>query len=227
MRPLPCLLLSAAAFLGLAGRAPAARHEPLRIVQTESIDYPLSPATINLPTGETRVVIAVDASGRLTDALVSSYSHREFADAALAALRTWRYEPAREDGAPVGVRREVVFRFEANKAVMNLVDRDLISNRFDRLFGTYLYQSVVPAAELDAPPRALHAPQPKNPAGHGRAVVDFFIDHEGRPRMPVVLESDTPDFASAALSALEQWKFAPPQARGDPVAVRVRQEFRF
>jgi len=61
----------------------------------------------------------------------------------------------------------------------------------------------------------------------GSAVIDFYIDSEGHPRMPVAQKASHVEFAVAAADALMQWRFEPPTHRGRPITVRMVQEFVF
>lgn len=223
-------ILSTAFALPLAALEPD--FQSLRILPGTPPQYPDCAETANLPSGEARVVITVDAEGRLEDWLLTRYTHRVFADAAVAAVREWKFEPARRKNEAVGVRREVVFQFEASKSVVSFVELDLISTRFERQFGPTQTRCVVDARELDRPLTLTAAPRPALPRtetarGPGTVLVDFYVDDEGRTRMPVVVRSSDPLLASHAVEAVTRWRFAPPTLRGQPTAVRVRQEFRF
>ena len=61
----------------------------------------------------------------------------------------------------------------------------------------------------------------------GQVVLDFYIDEQGRPRMPVVTHSDDDALNLAAVEALSHWRFVPPTRNGVPVMVRAKQSFRF
>jgi TonB family protein len=75
------------------------------------------------------------------------------------------------------------------------------------------------------PPR--HPGAPVAPDSGGKAVVDFLVDEQGTPRMPVVLSSTHELFGEAAVDAISRWRFQPPTCGGRPVVVRVSQEFVF
>jgi TonB family protein len=89
--------------------------------------------------------------------------------------------------------------------------------------------------ELDHPVAVLRSVNPPRPektgptttVHRGTATVDFYVDESGRPRMPVVVETTNPGYAEAAVGALNEWRFAAPTRRGQPVVVRVRQQFVF
>ncbi len=64
--------------------------------------------------GDARVVlqIVVDADGAVTDVAVKEGSS-PFAEAAQAAVRTWKFSPATRDGAPISARISAVVTFHA------------------------------------------------------------------------------------------------------------------
>jgi TonB family protein len=62
---------------------------------------------------------------------------------------------------------------------------------------------------------------------HGTVIVDFFIDENGKLRMPAIQRADHDELASLAVAAMLQWKFEPPTRQGVPVLVRAKQVFHF
>ena len=63
--------------------------------------YPRAALEDNV-SGEVRVRITVDAKGKVTDTVIlESAPAGVFDDAALAAVRRWRFKPAEVDGQPV------------------------------------------------------------------------------------------------------------------------------
>ena len=61
----------------------------------------------------------------------------------------------------------------------------------------------------------------------GTVTLDFYIDGEGRVRLPAADLGTHPSFARAAVEALDQWRFEPPTSEGRPVVVRAIQTFNF
>lgn len=180
--------------------------------------------------GEARVVISVDDQGKLTDLLVTGYTHEEFAAASIAALKRWSFEPARAGGRPRASRADVLFVFR---------DRGVIVHNFPgaleqyRVFGAMQDRYVFKPSklgELDRTPIPIKVVAPlsgKSDREH-RVTVEFYIDEEGRVRMPAVARESADDaFAAAAVAAVEQWRFEPPLRRGRPVLVYAHQEFNF
>jgi TonB family protein len=212
----------------------AAQTTPLRIEQTFEPQFPPALALSRITAGEARLIINIDATGRLTDWLIVGYTDRAFADEALQALKRWRYTPPTENGVPYGIRTELRFTFEARGRVVSLQAIDTPAALFEAAgFAPRLITHVCAPGELDrpitplAPPAAFHpgklapTPQPQ------RVTIDFYVDETGRTRMPVVLDTPHELYAQAAVGAVAQWRFTAPTRAGKPVSVRVRQEFIF
>jgi TonB family protein len=213
-----------------------AKSTPLRIEQTIEPRFPPELALSTLREGEARVVVNIDANGQLVDWLVTGYSDRAFADEAVTVLKAWRYEAPRDDGQPVGVRTELRFQFEAKGRVISLTAIETTDILLKQVgVGPMFTRNVCLPQELDRPLTPVSAATPLYPAPSAATnlakphsvVVDFYVDAQGVPRMPVVVNEAHAHFASAAVDALTRWRFTAPTRSGKPIAVRVRQEFVF
>lgn len=95
---------------------PAARTggnlQPAKLVSSPP---PVSPSLVGTEKMQGVVVIdaLVDATGKVTDMRVISGSAR-LTQAAMDALRTWKYEPARLDGQPIAIHTHVSITFVLN-----------------------------------------------------------------------------------------------------------------
>ena len=95
------------------------------------------------------------------------------------------------------------------------------------------WQRVCEVQELDAVPEAVVEvmPEPPDKLGavlpEGRVVVDYFIDPEGKVRMPLIVRSDDEAFSAAVLLAITEWRYEPPKKQGVPVMTRVWRQFDF
>lgn len=225
---LPCYLAA------LAGGW-AVENSPLQIEQIVEPRFPGSFAFSAISHGEASVIINVDAAGHLADLLVSGYTHKAFADEAVAALKQWRFTPAYDQGKPVGTRAELKFDFSATGRVVSLIPSDTMDAFLSRnLFQPKFIRRICLPHELDEPIVPITSTSPGNPgkfigasAQPSSVLIDFYVDEYGQPRMPVVVNFSHRAFALAAVSALSQWRFTLPTRAGKPVAVRVRQEFIF
>lgn len=61
--------------------------------------------------GVVAVSIVIDETGAVVSATVAKSSNPGFDDAALAAIKKWKFKPAQKDGAPVKIKVTVPIRF--------------------------------------------------------------------------------------------------------------------
>lgn len=97
----------------LAGPAKDSPTEPKLI--PASMAKPVYPGKERADGVEGTVILAVDidAAGAVTAARVDKAveGHPAFSDAAIAAVKQWRFEPARQDGKPVAVSVKIPVKF--------------------------------------------------------------------------------------------------------------------
>ena len=217
----------------LAESKPDSLDQKFTIIQTcePSVNPGIGEALPAL--GRVRLVINVDATGKLVDWMLIDYACARYADAAVNALKKWQYRPAIYNGEPIGVRTEIVFNFETRGQVVSLTGIDTLAALTKSITGDRQIQHVCKGDELDVAPRPLVvvSPLPIQPVDLKNAPqgvrVDFYIDETGRPRMATVDMEGNALMAAASLEAIEQWRFTPPTRKGHPVAVRASQWFDF
>jgi TonB family protein len=189
---------------------------PMPFVFTEPV-YPLA----HLLAGEEGSAVGeftVDANGRVKDPVVTSASAPEYGAALLAAMESWSFKPAVDNGDFVPVRLRVTHEFKPplSGAVARLVEAL-------RPGGA----GVSGASGLDKSLKPLWRGFPVYPAKlraealPGSAVIEFIIDREGRARVPRVKSATRDEFGWAAATAISQWVFERPMRKGEPVDVTV------
>ncbi len=180
--------------------------------------------------GEVSAVISVDENGMLTDCLVTGYTDQAFADSAVTALKRWIYQPARVNGRAHSSRADVLFLFKDQGVIVQALPGALEQRALrGYMQGRYIYQPCK-LRELDRIPTPVHVVRPSIKPGDGQhsVTVEFYIDEDGKVRMPAVARESADDaYAAAAVSAVEQWRFESPLRRGKPVLVHAQQEFTF
>jgi len=237
------LLSAALAGTSLAATGPGSFRvdAPMKMIKTELPVFPQSALVKGLRHGEARVAIAVDATGRLTDYLVLYYTFSSFADAAITAVKTWRFEPMRIGGISRASVANLKFTFEAEGAITNL---DIMANEAEFFKSIDLdpvaFSACMPR-DLDRIPTPIKIVQPVLPdepgrsAQRGQVTVKFFIDDHGRVRLPRVSsvsraaneELAASAMVDAAVAAVAQWQFEPPLSKGKPTIVLVAQDLDF
>lgn len=231
------LVLTIACVLATAAFAADQNYIPMKIIQTEPATFPREVTALGLTSGQAHVSIQIDETGKLTDLLVTGYSHSKFADHAVAALRRWKYEPALLNNVPHSATVDLVFNFETKGMVV--VDMTVSSyvelRNLQMRPGAYGY-AACRLSQLDRIPTPTKVVQPAYPpdsTNQRRAAaltVYFFIDEQGRVRLPAVSPGEgeaNNALAAAAIEAVSQWQFEPPLSRGSPVLVAARQEIKF
>jgi TonB family protein len=231
MKHRPCFSV---VFFAAFAAALSAQTTPLHIEQTVEARFPHALSLTHLTSGEARVVVNIDADGKLVDWLVTGYTDKAFADEAVSVLKEWRYVAPTEGGQPIGVRTELRFEFEATGRVVSLTAIETPEVLLKQMgIEPHLVTRVCNLQELDHPIAPVNPVTPVYPRAPGAAtsarsvLVDFYVDETGQPRMPVVVSSAHEVLAQAAVGALNRWRFNAPTRAGKPVSVRVRQEFIF
>lgn len=79
-------------------------------VHTVAPEYPISHRRDGIE-GSVHVICRIDATGRLLSVETGRYSDFGFVEAALAAVRQWRFKPALRDGVPVEMDVTIPIRF--------------------------------------------------------------------------------------------------------------------
>jgi TonB family protein len=183
--------------------------------------------------GTVVAAIGRDERGRVEDVLVLESSDRRFADAALDAIREWRFAaPANTDRSPEASVPVVRFLFTTGSVSM------VPLTAANRTGARRIVRADTPVelpnfSHLDETPKALHSPTPEFPAplrervANGTVVLKYFVDTEGRVRLPVVITATAPEFGRAAITALRQWRFEAPRIDGKPVIALERHAFQF
>lgn len=234
------VLLSVLAALLLPIFAEAAgdpNYTPMKVIQTTPAVFPRRVENLGIKKGQVHVSVQVDERGKLTDHVVTAYSHPAFAEAAVTALKRWDYHPAMVDGRPRSATVDLTFNFERQGLVV--VDMSVTSYVEMRSFNfrpeAYSYRACT-LRQLDripTPKTVVQPVYPVDPAKLRRPVevaVMFFIDEEGRVRLPAVTRETSAaneDFAAAAIEAVSKWQFEPPLSKGEPALVAAVQEFKF
>jgi TonB family protein len=204
-----------------------------KIIQTVQPVFPESLLQRYRNGGEVRVAISLDAHGKLGEWLVISYTDREFANAAVAALKEWEFEPARMMGEPIPVHIELTFNFEVKGVVVSLTTAETVDLLIGSVLGRQLAYAPCTLRELDRIPVPLNTVTPVYPTElgdrgvQGAVTVEFYIDEQGAVRMPFVVGRPPMALADLAVDAVRLWKFEPPTRHGNPVLVHVRQVFTF
>jgi TonB family protein len=218
--------------LGAATLMPAA-FETVGVVVTVEPQIPARLRMEGLRDGRITFAVDVDAEGKLNDWIVTEASHAELIAPCIAAVKRWRFIPARYDGVRVPARTQFTLNISQTGAVINRSMVDMVSVFMEQIAGRAPDYRISRADEIDRPLTVLSRVSPdyardaERQGVGGRVRVYFFVDEEGRVRLPAVPADTHPYLSGVAVKAMREWKFTPPTRAGRPVAVAAVQEFDF
>jgi TonB family protein len=228
-------LAGAAVAVAAAADSPAppaaSGYIPCKAHQKVPAVFPFRLLSEGIVFGEVHLLLEIDPQGQLSDVLLTAYTHREFGEEALRAVKQWRFEPGLFDGQPVISIINLTFNFEVRGVLV--CERHGPPSRDLGTFWDKFEYAPHGLATLDQQPAALQLPRPVYPRAwieQGRAgtvVIDFFIDETGRARIPTSVADGDSLLAAAAIAAVKLWRFEPPTHRGQPVLARAQQVFVF
>ena len=236
-RALLFLAAAVAAVLPMGARAQTPNYEPIRVNQTDSPGFPRSLIALGVKSGAASIAVAVDETGKMTDYLVTAYSHPAFAENAVTSLKKWTFEPARIHGSPRNSKVDLTFSFEVEGVVVvslaPMSYSELIRFKIAPNSMAYAACTLSQLDRIPTPKKVVNPVYPSQVARSsrgGHVSVEFYIDELGRVRMPSVSrETDeaNEELASIAVTTVGQWEFEPPTCKGVPVLVRAEQDFDF
>lgn len=198
-------------------------HEIMPKYPKDALDHHLQ--------GDICIDVIVDEDGNVQNAKLADCANctSTLADAALEAVKSWKYQPTVVGGKPVAVSSWIAFRFQfviepsveiLTKSESSTPSREAIRPRKLRL------SSGVADANL------IHKVQPEYPqeakADHiqGDVVIQCLIGKDGSIVNSRVV-SGHPLLARSALDAVRQWKYRPYSLNGEPVEVETTITIRF
>jgi TonB family protein len=229
-----CAAVVLGAPLSLLGTINEESIKELRLTKYVDPVFPLGLRYEGVAEGYVSIAVSRTVAGEPGDILVLTASHPRFADAAVEAVREWRFAPADGTVAPPARIVRIGFKVEGMVVVFPITKNSEELRQLD--LGRDRMQEPVQVPALTAlaqVPKALVQPMPAYPAAltgrksPGNAAVRFYVDEAGRVRLPEVIAATAPEFAAAALTAVAQWRYEPPQADGRPVVASDHWAFQF
>lgn len=224
-----------------AATTSAQKGENVRFKVTIEPLFPLALSHQEVTEGMAEFVIAVDNEGTLRDHLLVKASHPLFGEAVEEVLPAWEFFPVLIEGERVNAMHRLTINFRSSGTFVVGVDsvNAIKDSRIKLIRGSRnnTEYRVASLPQLDALPQTLQVVHPnipdseEIPAEGLRVVYNFFIDQEGRVRIPWLDEQEfqhiNDDILDATYDALMQWEFTPPTVNGKKVVAQVSQPFWF
>ncbi len=186
-------------------------------------------------------LLLIDETGVVKDFVATASNHAKLLPPAQRLVERLHFEPAQQEGKAIPIRHTIRIHFEdfqqqawrdSGQIPMGSVSTDGTGRKFfDQAPSAFAYtQSEV--TELDVPLqleqgalRIVEGPEGQPPAGS--CTIEFYIDSDGVPRLPSVLESDSELASLSGLASLQSMQFKPLRKDLNPTYVKVRQRFQF
>jgi len=171
--------------------------------------------------------VVVGPDGRVARIVPEPGSDPDYVAAARASLAWWEFFPATRAEQPVFGHIRMQLSFDPRRDEFDHDDATLAL-----IAGLRDGSIVVPGLkQVDTPPRPKKQENLRFPADHegpisGEALIECIIDREGRPRLPRIIRTSTPEFGWAAATAVTRWRFEPATQGGEAVVCRARLPIR-
>ncbi|MDQ8204539.1 hypothetical protein [Pelagicoccus sp. SDUM812003] len=185
--------------------------------------------------GKAVFAVFVNQFGELADYLLIEASHLEFASSVERVIDRWKFSVPYADGEPAPVASRLVINFRLDGVVYETTGfhlvlpfgNDILTDDEYRIYGVWELDKVPEPIEIAKPEFHVDLLEEREQVN---AIFDFFIDTEGRVRIPTLREADDKvdeRLLVIAQDALIKWRFNTPTVDGKPVVSRVAQPFRF
>lgn len=218
--------------LKLTAQVGIENFESLKILNVELPAYPMKMTFEGIYEGQATVIINVDETGTILDVYQESFTHPVFGKIAADSVLKWTFQPAKLNGEPVPSVKPLTFKFDDKRGVFSVSMQEAAAS-FLKFSKHAKSKRLYDFGELDEGLQPEEMRQPyfpeefKNKGIEGSATVMFYVDEEGKTRMPHLTDYSHSNFGKAALSAVDYWKFKAPTVNGKPASIQVRQTFNF
>lgn len=200
-------------------RGPMVPPQPVKAVQPE---YPLNMRAAGL---EARVLLqfVVDKEGRVRDPHVVRSNNPWFERPAIDAILKWKFAPATVGGRVVFTRVQQEITFQLHGRGQDLWQVSKMKS----------HDQLPESLRWDKPPIPVHTNYPIYPYAavqakeSGKVVLRYIVDPDGNITEAEALESASPEFAGAALAAIDAWRFKPATRNGSACHAVLQHTWEF
>ena len=190
-------------------------------VPPRALVMPNPPPPAGLARAQVRLGVWIDERGTVTEAEVLGGT-REWREAAVAAVKQWRFEPVCWQGQPLPVRTEVEFALSGRdvRSSVSPVPNLPGERHAEKEFG-------LQPPVLQSDPEIVQPLAARRRGNTDLVLLGYTVEADGRPAHFAV-QGEAPEWlVRAALDYVSERKYAPATIRGRPVAVAYRQGVSF
>jgi TonB family protein len=196
----------------------------LEPIKTEKAAYPWEAREKQLQ-GQVLVKILVSETGDVANVEVLS-GDPVFADAAVSAVKKWKFKPFIKNGKPVQVSTKLPFNFAFSENVKNVREEkpDPASGR--EVPKPVSISSGVSRGLLIHQVSPVYPPAARQARIQGVVILQAKISKEGTIEDLKVISGHA-ELAPAAIAAVQQWRYRPYLLEGNPVEVETQIQVNF
>jgi TonB family protein len=201
------------------------KGEPPRVIKRTPPVYPMAMRRSGMR-GDVVVEFVVDEEGSVRSPVVVRTLNPSFNEAALDAVRAWKFEPARVEGRAVKTRMQQPISFGFSDMPDGGDDGVDVRRRgrVSELPPEFRYDTAPQVAALEVPryPYAL-----LREGVRGSADVGMLVAANGKVTYTKIVEASRPEFGYALQAAVERFEYEPAVKDGRPTqaALRFQQKF--
>lgn len=217
------LVVLAGAAVGKEPAGEASEQQP-KIISTVKPDYPFAMRRAGIQ-GRVLVQFVVDSKGRVRIPYVTESTHPGFRDAAIEAVRKWKFRPGKRNGERVNTRMQVPIMFSIKGQPTNWGWQIKRPKKFP--------DSIPPEMRWDTPPelRSFNPPiyprQALMDGREGRVEVGFLVGPNGTVLKAEPIEGKHEDLVGASIAAVYTFLFDPSLREGQPCGALLNMTFDF
>lgn len=213
------LVLALAPLSALAQKTP-----PKPLPENASPGYP-EELTDTGVSGRAEVDVIVKSDGSVAEPALAMATHRAFGRLALAAAKTWKFQPAKLNGEPIEVRVTLPFIF--NAPFEQEVNATAHRKVFQKLATPALTQ-----AEFGGKLKVKKQARPMYPRIRGehpdtKVEVKFVVSPDGKTVNPTIVGEPKKEFIEPAIMAVSQMQYDAPTKNGQGVYVEASTTLKF
>jgi len=181
--------------------------------------------------GEVTLNFTISQEGKVADIQVMASAHPELERAAIDALLTAEFVPARACGKNVEVQVGQKFTFTIQDEAGSLFrsyggdDMYLLKGKSSEKLPEDFRYDVPPQAKVVV--GAVYSFELLKKSTQGSADVLFVVNPEGEVTEAIIKKATNPDFGDAAKAMMEAWKFTPATLNGRPTWAILHREISF
>ena len=194
--------------IGNAGSVPNAAMLPPQVINSTAPSY-TNDALVNRIEGTVTVEAESDIDGNMKVLRIVKGLGHGLDDTAMQAIRSWRFAPARRNGAPVTAITQID------------VDFKLPLSAVVRIGGGVTSPTVLARVE------PLYTEEARKVRLQGTVVVEGVVKKDGTLDVTRIVRGLDYGLTESAVNALKQWKFKPGARNGESMDVSLNIEVNF